>query len=1046
MHGQEPDDDRSATQAESSERARRILQEEQPFIHHNTDNEDVNEARNLESNPEGTPGNGSVADQEARPAQPTGKPQESKGKGKQPATPFGRFMKNRARILSIFGVVGFLITGAIAFYTTITELPRALRDQASRVVTSRVETYYRERIKPYLAKYLIGRVFLNRVGIDSCKHDTTPGSIVTKDCFYRNKQDYPRSYVGRFYQAWKDARVEEKMFDGRNGVTLLHNPDALLDPSTGRRGPLWVITTPAGNVNIDGTNPGPDTERLFETREFSDPSRAGRAQAVAFIMDGLDRMTHISEIDRMKIRKLIWRKHGLRGCNIYCQKVSTRIDAVINVPAKAKEAVFGTIISKTLPNTSLKLFLGCLFSREYSCQESDEKFRKRYDEVIIELKASKGEDHVKDLLEFSNAAKNRSEKNLGAFLANVVIKKMANRFAPALLNAVTGNIPVVNVVYATLSAAATAFTAAVTGYILYDLASGPAGQTIVTLGRAMSFVGVWNTLVTAVDERQGAKQVYNTLFDNAWNDVLKGYDKSFLWQSQYGNTANFQNYASLFPAAHAASLDEYPYVCNDDGDRIPAGQLVCPQWKLDYTPPVFEQAQKLYVPGAANEIAGNVATVGSDIIDTINAPFDAITEPILESQAAQDAMAPINEAIGPVIQDLSDEVLVPPFDTAEDIRGAKFLDAAWAGADWIVNDEIRGGLESDGAPTGWAGVLTDQQVQIQEAAIVAGIEREFAALPLWDRVFSTEYNQSFMSQLAFAAPNGIMSPLNLASSIFNPTFGMRYAMIAQNAKAAAPNPHPFNIPQYGVDDRMYTTPTRDENDTTPCVNDRTPISLNTPGAIDRGLGRAEFPEPNMCLFDQETLARYSSYFDGVPVDPETVSGGANSNFGNGQPGVVTGTLRWPIDEDDFARVTSCYGNRTDPFTGVGTDFHGGVDMVGKKGENQTLIRAADGGIVASVNPNSPSAGGFVTIKHREGFYTFYMHMVPSSITVQPKQSIGKGDVIGKQGNSGRSTASHLHFAIGPSPTISDANSLNPFNNQLGRLGRSGVYANGKECT
>ncbi|HEU5187238.1 MAG TPA: M23 family metallopeptidase, partial [Candidatus Saccharimonadales bacterium] len=84
-------------------------------------------------------------------------------------------------------------------------------------------------------------------------------------------------------------------------------------------------------------------------------------------------------------------------------------------------------------------------------------------------------------------------------------------------------------------------------------------------------------------------------------------------------------------------------------------------------------------------------------------------------------------------------------------------------------------------------------------------------------------------------------------------------------------------------------------------------------------------------------------------------------------------------------------------------------------------------------------------KHREGVYSFYMHMVPGSIVVSPGQPIGKGDVIGKEGSTGRTTGPHLHFAVGPSATISDANSVDPLNNPLGSLTRTGAYTKGKDC-
>lgn len=1032
-----PTADQSGIDAEeqSIQRAKRLLQEEQPLLGRNSD--DVQKTRDLESNPELPPKTQkSVADQEAKPQAPSAAPDNGKKKGSF----FKRMAKRRAQIMAGIAIIGVLLGGAVTIFQSITDLPRNLAQQASRVVKARVSSYYRERIKPYLMQYLIGQVLLNRVGIDDCKSDLSPDPIVTKDCFYRHKKNYPSTFVGKAWQAWKDGRMEGKL--AAHGVTINYLPNAIIDPSTGQRGERWIITTNAGEVSIDPNNSESQMRILFETH-FNDPSNEGRAAILAHILDAVDKSNNTDEIGTMGLRKYLWRKFAIRGCNIYC-KANERLEKIKATPTAFRNYVFGLVVKAVAPGPATSLAIGCFLSREYECQESNPEFRAKYEAEINEIKQREGgADRLKELLDKANLAKSRSGTRLDTFITKFILIKLTNKFAPAITAAVLGQIPYLNIIFGTISFALTTVNVLILYHAASEVLAGPAGQYLRTLVRAENFSALWHLLRQVADERNAAKQVYDLNADGAYNDLLKGYDQSFLWQSQYGNKENFKDYAFLFPqSAHAASLDAYPYTCNDDGEKIKPGQLVCESWKFTYKPPIAEALKGFQTTGDLNEILDDITEVGNDISDTIGAPFEAVSEPVLESAAAQAAMGAIEGATKPITDVVTKEILVPPFDTYEDVKGAKFVDGAWAGADWITNEEIRGGLAPDGSPEGWAGVLSDAQVKTQESAIVASIQKEFASLPLWDRIFSTEYNQSFMSQLAYAAPNGIHTPIELASSLFNPSMGLRFGAIAKNVQAAPANPHPFDNPQYGVGNELYTTPARSVDDTTPCVNDRTPIDLNTPGAIDRGLGRAEFPAANMCLFDQKTLFRYSAYLSGEPVDPETAAGASRSNFGSGAPGVVTGAFRWPIDEDDFGGVTSCYGWRT--LNGK-QDYHGGIDMVGKKGENQTFIRAADGGTVVAVNPYSPSAGGFVTIKHREGVYSFYMHMVPGSITVSPKQPIGKGDVIGKEGNTGHSEGPHLHFAVGPSPTISDANSLNPLDNRLGSLVRTGAYTAGKDC-
>lgn len=1041
--------DQAAADAEerSIQRAKQILQDDAGPVDRNSESGkelrrsevEAQRARRLmrdqESNPQ-TPGasDKSAADQESKPQIPF-----TPGGGKQGF--FKKMAKRRAQIMAGFAIIGVLIGGAVAIYQSVTDLPRNLATQASRVVKARVNAYYRERIKPYLLQYLIGQVLLNRIGIDSCKDDFSPAPIVTKDCFYRHKKQYPSTFVGKAFQAWKDGRMEARL--AAQGVTINYSPNAILDPQTGRRGELWVIKTPAGEVPVDPANPETQMRQLFETREFEDPTRGGRAAILEHIMSAVERSNHTNELDTMSQRKHLWRKYAIRGCNFYCRHF--RINKTEATPQSFRNYLLGLVVKAVAPGVSAKLAIGCMLAPQYECQESDPEFRKAYAAQIDELKTKEGgQERLTELLNKANAAKNRTEKSLAGYFTKLILVKLANKLAPTLASYVTSGIPILGQIFAALGTALAIVNVAILYYTVSEVLAGPVGQFLRTMVRAENFSALWAILRQVGDERFAAKQVYDLNADGAYNQLLKGYEQSHLWQSQYGNKENFKDYTFLFPQeAHAATLEDYPYKCSDDpGDVKPTGELICPKWKFDYKPPIAQALASVRTTGDVNQFLGDVTAVGNDISQTIGAPFEAIAEPILETEAAKAAMAAIEKETKPLTDIISNEVLAPPFDNFEDVKGAKFVDGAWIGADWLTNDEIRGGLAADGSPEGWARVLSESEVKVQESQIVRSIQNEFASLSLWDRIFSTQYNQSFMSQIAYAAPNGINTPIDLASSLFNPSMGLRFAAITQNVQAAPADPHPANIPQYGVGGELYTTPIRTMDDTTPCPNDRTPIDLNTPGAIDRGLGRAEFPTTNMCRFDEKTLFRYAGYLSGEPVDPETAATASRSNFGNGAPGVVTGTFRWPIDEDDFGGVTSCYGWRK---LNGNDDFHGGLDMVGKKGENQTLIRAVDGGTVIAVNPYSPSAGGFVTIKHREGVYSFYMHMVPSSIVVKPGQPIGKGDVIGKEGNTGRSFGAHLHFAVGPSPTISDASSVNPLNNRLGSLTRTGVYANGDDC-
>ena len=59
----------------------------------------------------------------------------------------------------------------------------------------------------------------------------------------------------------------------------------------------------------------------------------------------------------------------------------------------------------------------------------------------------------------------------------------------------------------------------------------------------------------------------------------------------------------------------------------------------------------------------------------------------------------------------------------------------------------------------------------------------------------------------------------------------------------------------------------------------------------------------------------------------------------------------------------------------------------------------------------PNAGNHVMIQSKEGYIVFLAHMRNQSITLSEGQQIRQGELIGMVGNSGNSTAPHLHINL-----------------------------------
>jgi len=72
------------------------------------------------------------------------------------------------------------------------------------------------------------------------------------------------------------------------------------------------------------------------------------------------------------------------------------------------------------------------------------------------------------------------------------------------------------------------------------------------------------------------------------------------------------------------------------------------------------------------------------------------------------------------------------------------------------------------------------------------------------------------------------------------------------------------------------------------------------------------------------------------------------------------------------------------------------------------VRAAGGGAVAQTGQD-PEYGWFILLQHVDGYQSMYGHL--SRRLVAQGDSVVAGQVIGLSGNTGRSSAPHLHFEI-----------------------------------
>jgi murein DD-endopeptidase MepM/ murein hydrolase activator NlpD len=121
--------------------------------------------------------------------------------------------------------------------------------------------------------------------------------------------------------------------------------------------------------------------------------------------------------------------------------------------------------------------------------------------------------------------------------------------------------------------------------------------------------------------------------------------------------------------------------------------------------------------------------------------------------------------------------------------------------------------------------------------------------------------------------------------------------------------------------------------------------------------------------------------------------------------VKAAAIRLPISNPAPGRaVTSTYGPRRDPLLGT-LALHSGMDFRSSVG---SPVKATGKGKVIHAGWNG-GYGRMVEIDHGDGLTTRFAHM--SKISVAVGQTVNAGDLLGRSGNSGRSTGPHLHYEV-----------------------------------
>lgn len=122
----------------------------------------------------------------------------------------------------------------------------------------------------------------------------------------------------------------------------------------------------------------------------------------------------------------------------------------------------------------------------------------------------------------------------------------------------------------------------------------------------------------------------------------------------------------------------------------------------------------------------------------------------------------------------------------------------------------------------------------------------------------------------------------------------------------------------------------------------------------------------------------------------------------------------PVSNKELKRLASGFGMRIHPIYKV-KKMHTGVDFSAPIG---TPIYATGDGKIKMTKKTYKGYGRQVEIDHGFGFVTKYAHM--KKWIVKKGQKVKRGELIGYVGNSGSSTAPHLHYEV-----IKNGKKVNP---------------------
>ena len=182
------------------------------------------------------------------------------------------------------------------------------------------------------------------------------------------------------------------------------------------------------------------------------------------------------------------------------------------------------------------------------------------------------------------------------------------------------------------------------------------------------------------------------------------------------------------------------------------------------------------------------------------------------------------------------------------------------------------------------------------------------------------------------------------------------------------------------------------------------VAETKPAKAPAKIAVTKTPDSLPTTAETETVPPKAEVAEAPKTEPAPPAGGADQQVAEQAPIDNTSGMRWPVR----GKVISGFGPKANGLKNEG------INIAVPEG---TSVRAADSGVVAYAGNELKGYGNLILIRHENGYVTAYAHA--KELFVKRGDTVKRGDVIAKAGQTGSVSSPQLHFEVRKGATALD---------------------------